>query len=887
MKKIAKIAGIIVLILIILLISLPFIFGGTIKEKIKVLANQNVNALVDFKDVDISLFSSFPKASVRIDELSLINKAPFEGDTLAAIDQMVLTMGITELFKSQDEAITVEKIEIDKADIRIKIDSLGKANYDIAKTNEDTPDQKSSDNKGFTFDLNHYEINQSSLIYVDKVTKTFINLTNFNHEGDGTVAGSSILLQTHSDTDITFDFDKINYLKNNKLVLDALIEMDLETQKYTFRENEAKINQLPLTFNGYVQLFDTYTDVDLSFKTPSSDFRNFLAVIPEVYAKNIENVKTTGNFAVNGTIKGKSDDTYIPKIKIAVKADNASFKYPDLPKSVDNISIDALLANDTGFVKDTYATLNNLTFKIAEDTFTAKGSFKNLTENILVALQANGALNLSNLNQVYPLKLEQKLNGFVKANLHTNFDMNALEKEQYEKVKSAGTITLSDFAYSSPEIPNEVKIDQAEVNFEPGIIRLKKMTAKTGNSDLTAIGTIENMLGFVFTDQKLKGNFDVTSAIFEVNDFMIPENSSKKKESKKSKPESSTTATSLKIPSFLDATLNFKADKVKYDNIELSNAKGSVIIKDETAKLSNVTSNLFNGSIAFDGKVDTKSEVPTFGMNLDLSKIDITKSFSQMELLKGLAPIAKALTGILNTKLSLNGNLSSDLTPVLKSLKGNAVAEILNAKVNKNASPLLSNLNGKLNFLDLDNLNLKDIKTNLNFNDGKINVKPFSFDVKGIKIQAGGSHSFESQMDYNIVMDVPAKYFGSEISGLITNLNKQDLENTVIPLPIGLTGTFSNPSVKVNPGDAIKDLTQQIIAEQKNEIKEKVTNQVKEKTGNVIGGLLGNKSKAVDSTTTHKQTDVKAEDKLKDAAKDVLGGLLNRNKKKKDSTDQK
>jgi len=68
----------------------------------------------------------------------------------------------------------------------------------------------------------------------------------------------------------------------------------------------------------YVQLFDAYTDVAIHFETPSTDFKNFLAVIPEAYSQNIEEVTTTGNFMVDGKFMGKVDDLHIPKFLIQV-----------------------------------------------------------------------------------------------------------------------------------------------------------------------------------------------------------------------------------------------------------------------------------------------------------------------------------------------------------------------------------------------------------------------------------------------------------------------------------------------------------------------------------------------------------------------------------------
>ncbi|SHI80797.1 AsmA-like C-terminal region-containing protein [Aquimarina spongiae] len=873
MKKALKIFGIVILLGIIGIIAIPFLFKGTIQDKVRYLINQHVNAKVDFANIDISLLRSFPQASVVIDDLSVINYAPFEGDTLAYSKRIALDMAVNELFKDATEPISVQKIIIDEANIAIKTDSLSRSNFDISKTEgSQTKETPTEDGGSFTFALEHYEINNGKILYQDDVSKTHLLMTHLNHSGDGSVSGEKVILDTKTSSEVSFGLDDTQYLNKNKVQLDAQLELDLKNQKYSFKENKALINRLPLEFAGYVQTAETYTDVDLSFKTPTSDFKNFLAVVPETYAKNLDGVTTSGDFSIDGLIKGKADDTYIPKMDIKIVSHNASFKYPDLPKGVSNINIDTQIKNDTGLADDTYIQIGNLTFKIDQDTFAAKGSLRNLTQNMIVDMAMQGTLNLAHLDQAYPLELEEKINGIVNANIQTHFDMESLEKEQYQNVKSSGTASISGFSYASEELPNTINIQNADVSFNPQTISLEKMEVTTGKSDLSAKGTIDNLMGFLFAKQDLKGNFDVSSNTFAVNDFMMPETSTSETENTN---ETATEDETMKIPSFLDATLNFDTQKVIYDNLTLSNAKGTVKIKDETAYLQNVTSNIFDGGLAFNGNVSTKSEVPVFDMALDLSKIDIAQSFNNLELIKGLAPIARALTGDLTTQINLNGKLNSDLTPVLTSLKGKALAEILNAKVSTAKTPLLSELDGKMSFVQLDKLNLKDIKTNLSFEDGNIKVKPFDFEVEGIKITAGGNHSFDQSMSYNLTLDVPAKYFGNEVSGLLSQLSPKEANSATVQLPVGVSGNFTNPKVNLDAQQGIKQFTQNLISKQKDKAKEQLVGQGKK----VISDLLGGSKKQTDST----QTKTNTEDTLKNTAKDILGGFLGK-KKKKDST---
>ncbi len=82
LKKILKGTGIFLLVAIIALAAAPFLFKDKIKELVAKTLNENVNATIAFKDVDLSLFKSFPQANVSIQNLSIVTKAPFEKDTL-------------------------------------------------------------------------------------------------------------------------------------------------------------------------------------------------------------------------------------------------------------------------------------------------------------------------------------------------------------------------------------------------------------------------------------------------------------------------------------------------------------------------------------------------------------------------------------------------------------------------------------------------------------------------------------------------------------------------------------------------------------------------------------------------------------------------------------
>ena len=877
MKKFLKIIGIFLAVILVLLALSPLFFKGTLEKLVKKTIDKNINADVAWGSFDLSLFRSFPDAALTIKDFSVVNRTPFAGDTLASGELLKLDMGIMQLFKGSGDPIQIDGLFLDKAFVNIKIDSIGQTNYDIAIKSDAPITDDVEGNEGFTFDLKTYELKDSRINYLDESSQTFLVLKNVNHQGTGDFSLSESQLDTETSALASLKIEDIEYLNDNIISLDAVFQLDLDNQKYTFLENEAKINELPLTFNGFVKINETNNEVDLTFKTPSSDFKNFLAVIPKVYVKEIDGVTTTVNFIVDGMLKGIVDDTHIPTMDIKIKSDNASFKYPDLPKAVRNISIDARLKNETGFLKDTYLNIGGITFKIDEEIFTANGSIRNLTENALVNLALKGTLNLANIEKVLPISLEQELSGIFKADFTTNFDMQSVETEQYQNIKSNGVASLTNFTYTDAAFNNPIKIANADVAFNPGNIKLNQMVASTGETDVKASGTIQNLIPWIMAKQDLKGRFLVQSNTFNLNDFTSKDAKASAVNNSGSKITSE--EESVKIPDFLDATIDFTANKLIYDDITLNNAKGTVGIKDEAATLSNVTTSAFGGDIAFSGNVNTKNVTPTFAMDLDLKKIDIAQSFGQLQLLKFFAPIAKALEGSLNTTIKLHGELDGSLSPKLTTLAGNALAQIITAEVNPQQAPLLSKLGEQISFLNLDRLSLRDVSTVLTFDDGRISVKPFDFDIKGIKITASGSHGLDKSIDYNLKMDVPAKYLGSDVTNLLAKLDPKDANEMTVTLPVGLKGTFTNPNISLNTEAAVKTLTQKLIEKQKQDLLDKGTD--------ILGDILSGgtpKPKDTTSTSTTGNTTQQTTQQTTQVVKDILGGLLGGGKKKKVDT---
>jgi len=448
-------------------------------------------------------------------------------------------------------------------------------------------------------------------------------------------------------------------------------------------------------------------------------------------------------------------------------------------------------------------------------------------------------------------------------------------------------MSIAGFNYKGDGMAKPVLINNAAIEFNPSRISLKQFNAKTGASDLAVTGTLDNFYGFIFKDQVLKGNFNMNSDKLVIADFMAEETKTtvtKKTEDGETKATKKVTESeAVKIPGFLDCTITAKANTVVYDNLNLKDVSGKMIIKDEAVTLQNLKTSIFGGAIGVNGTVSTKTATPTFNIDLALNSIDITQSFTQLEMLKKIAPIAEVITGKLNSTIKLSGNLDpKEMTPNLNSIVGDLMGQLLNTSVKEENSKVLNSLASNLKFIDLSKLNLNNLQANLAFDKGKVIIKPIKLKYQDLPITLSGTHGFDQSMAYNVSFDVPAKYLGTEVNKLIASL-KTDADKISVPVNAVITGSFQSPKISTDLAKSITSLTNQLIQQQK----DKYIDKGKDMLGNILSGNKNNNSgntpgtPATPSDTTKAappKTQEEVKEDIKKKAGNALKDLLNKNK---------
>ncbi len=877
-KKIILSVVIVVLVLVSALVAIPYFFKDNLVAFIKKEVNKDLLATVDFQEVDLTLFKSFPDVTLKLQQLTVINQAPFENDTLFYAQQLDLDFNIKQLFKKELKNLDITDIAVKEALVQLKVNAAGQVNWDISKP---TLDDGKSESTAINMKIKHYLVENSTVLYIDDESSMKLEVKGLNHKGLGDFDLSKLDVQTTSTADeLSFVMGGVPYINKAKVILDALIGVDFDAMKFTFKENKGFINDLALVFEGMVQLNSTDMDIDMKFEAPDADFKNLLSLIPSAYSENFTELKSTGKATISGNFKGKYTDELLPAFEILIKTSESSFQYPNLPKAVTNIYVDGGIKNETGRIDATYLTINDLRFTVDNDPFSAKGLVTNLMYNPTVDGYFKGTINLANLSKAYPMPANVPVKGILKADVKIKADQQSITNNQFKNIQNSGTLSLQQFVYEGDAMPHPFHISRAGIKFDTHTVHLTDFNANTGKSDLAVSGRLDNFYAFMFDNKELKGVFNARANQFTIADFLKADETAKTDE----KPVS----TAFKIPANLDLTANVNAKNVQYDNITLKEVSGQLVLKDEKVSFINTKANLLGGAIAINGSVSTKTNPATFDMDMGIQNFDISESFAMLETFQSIAPIAKALKGKLNTSFALKGNLGDDMTPDLNSLSGNALAQMLVDQIDTKQSQVLSLLSSQFTYLDPNRLNLKDLKTAVTFAEGKVTLKPITLKWNDISMQINGVHGFDKSLNYNLQMELPAKYLGKEASQWLSKMTAEEQDKITVPLTTSISGSMNAIQVKPNMQAAVSALTQKVVSTQKDKLLGKGTDALttmitgKKPTETKTDSVVSTPKEAL-KTTVNEAVKTKSTEVINKASQDLLKGVFGKKSVKKDT----
>lgn len=563
---------------------------------------------------------------------------------------------------------------------------------------------------------------------------------------------------------------------NTNLVVNSPAS-DLDKMLVDISKFSLQIGNNPL--EGYFKLRTPMSDPDVDTKVKGViNLGDFARAFP------LEGVKTL-NGTINADVAARTKMSTIDKGDYANvdMSGNASIESLDyVAEGLPPVRIDAMRL----FFTPRNVQVPNFDMKLGKSDLSGNGSIDNILAYFSpdATMKGNFTLRSGYFNADEWMTEEEAASAPASA-------QPVAEEELFNRFDFTLDAAISQLDYDVYQLKDLV----VKGNFTPNKLTANELSGRIGESDFSASGVLTNVWNYVFSNETLGGKLSLRSNYMNLNQFMTTSET----------PAATVPAEATEpilVPANIDMRVDAKMGKVIYDNMELTNVNGTLIVANEEVKFTDMTANTLGGSMAINGGYNTQNhEKPKFDFGMKLQQMDFQRAFNTFNTFQAIAPIGQYLQGVFNTELTLSSDLTKDLMPDLTTLTAAGLLQTLNGHI-KGAAPL-EEIGNKLNVDAFKNLSLKDTKNWFSVKDGAVQLQEFDYKYQDVDMKIGGSHKLAGDMDYRIIAKIPRSKIGKNPLGAAANSGLDFLSKEASKVGLNVdAGEFVN--VLINLGGTLK-----------------------------------------------------------------------------------
>ncbi len=808
MKRVLIIFSIVIGLVLLAMVAIPFFFKDDIQQALDKELGRSLNARV-FYDSDqfgLSLFKQFPNLSVAMGDFGVVGVDEFSADTLVSVGSFEVTVDLMSAISGQQ--IVIRKILLDQPRFNVIVLEDGKANYDIAKSTGETEapleeaptDTTASD---LNVAISSWEIRDGSLVYDDRAGQTKVLLGEIDHSGSGDFSLEVFDLVTNTEIkDITASYEGVAYLSRKDFSADLTLNMDLGQMLFTFKDNRLALNDFGFGFDGFVSMPGDNIEMDISFEGQEIDLKSILSLIPGTYQEYLAGIAAGGQIGFSGIVKGVYNEFTMPQVQANLSVNDGSIQYAEYPIPIDQLTIDAGFDYPSADLSEFVFEVRDFSMLVDGEQVSAKLQLQDL-EDYSWDFSMDGNLDLEKITKIVPVE-GMDLKGKINTTLTSSGRMSALEAERYSELPTTGSMSISDFLYSSPDLPQGFGIASSEMSFDPSAISLKSFQGNAGLTDLNLSGEIRNYMDFALTETGvLQAKFDFKSKMVNLDEWMVVEDTVETavEESPVEESQDSLSTEMARIPTNIDFVLASSIQEMVYDNLNIKDFNGLVTIRNGALLIERADFGLLDGQFEILGSYETMPEDPIYSFDLIVKDMSISEAYKAFAMVEQLAPFAEKMQGRFSSEFQIGGTLMPDMSPNYNDMRGLGLLNVANASLqNVKLLSIASGFKNGLNaFGDNDgSVTLQDVLMQVEIDEGRVKVKPFQINLGGYATQIEGSNGVMGDLDYSMtVLNVETGAAGQAINSLVSStLGISDAVASNVDIAMGLGGTFVDPKVQ-------------------------------------------------------------------------------------------
>ncbi len=783
------------------MLVIAYYYQDTVKEFVVGELNKQLNTqiIVDGKDIDFTVLKNFPYASVDFKNVKALEVTENKKkDTLFKAGKISFQFNIVDVFNKKYH---IKKIKIDDVDLKIRINRKGIDNYHFWKPSSDTG------STAFSFSLEKIVLSKIQVSFKDFKAAKNIDVLIKKSTISGRFSNEKYSMESVTDLFVNqIKIDESGYLRKKNIHAELTLDVDNTTPSYKIKDGKIKIENLLFEVFGNIINTSREPVVNLGIRGKDMDIKSVLSLIPNQYKKKINEYESTGEFYFNATVQGSFTKGITPQIRA-----DFGIKKGEITQVKDNIvlrnvNLKGLYSN--GNIDNSEVSLfelNPFSATIDEGIISGDLSLHDL-ENPTVSAKIKADISLEKLQHFFKADTIETISGQLNIDVSFMGNGNEISNANYQNLTTTGNLAIKSM---NLKLKNNALVF-ADINgdfkFDNNDLAVNVLTGNVSSSDFELKGFFRNSIGYI-----LKRNQDITvEATLNSKNVNLNELLANKEEEAKIKSKYK-----LIFSEHINLDLNSEIQHLVFRKFEATNIKGVIKLKDKKLTIDPLTLSTMNGRITTSGLVDgsdsTKLLITCFS---DVSKINITKMFTEFENFGETAVMDKNIKGVATAKIQFAAELSPELEINMDKLYAGLDMSIEDGELNNVES--MKSLSRFIDLKELENIRFATFKNQLEIRNQVITIPKMELKSNALNLFVSGTHTFENEINYKIKLSLNELLAKKAKRAKKQNDEFGEIEDDGLGrtnIFLSMTGTVYNPIIKYDSKSAIQNVKQDLKVE--------------------------------------------------------------------------
>ncbi|MEM1326745.1 MAG: AsmA family protein [Bacteroidota bacterium] len=729
-------------------------FEDTVSRKVVESINNNLTSELRIEDVDLTLFRSFPSASINLRQTILED---INGDALLEAENVGFQFKVLSLL---GESIKITTVLIENGALVVRYDKNGNANYDVFRSDELADNEQAEDaesSSDLAISLEEAILRNIEFIYENEQSDQYAYIVLDEADFTGEFGNNQFELISEADFQTRFvEYGEDRFLSDRHVYYNADILVNLDEGLYELKKVQVGVEENAFDLSGRVATTDDFTDFNVLIKNEEGDLGGVLQLLPASYAAYLQGFKSKGQYYFDALVDGRLSQTENPILEVKFGLEEGRISSPRLKDDFRDVSFDAVFSNGDR--------QRNSTARFEMPRM--KGYF----DNELVELKLNAynfddpsidfALNGTlPLDAVYGLFGRENITGgsgeVEVKDLEVRGKLSDMQQSnRIDRVEASGLLQFDDARLDF--IEDRVTIDRGDILLEGNSIVMKEIKIEGAGSEIYLDGSCYNLIPVLFADSlnskraELEFEANLNAPEMDLDRLIALTTTSVEEEDVTEEVYDSIQVAGAQqreqFTQFLKGSFNANIEEFNYEKVEGEDFKGRLQFDNNELSIVGNTKAM-EGSFDLSGTMYFEQQ-PRLKAKLIAKNIDAYEFFHQSENFGQDILTDQNIRGTMNTNMVVYAFWDEQMNFDYERLRVLAGIGIEEGELND--FELFESFSTFIKMKDLERVRFQDMQNWLEINNERIYIPVMFIQTNAINLTLNGEYTFDYAYDFNI-----------------------------------------------------------------------------------------------------------------------------------------